>query len=214
MPNDLDPVRRTIAAYDAHATAYARVNAGLTPVRHLLDNFMRLIPPRTGPLRGAPGWRPTRVLDVGCGHGRDAAYLSAHRYQVVGIDLSRGQLACAVDNAPQAAFQQANMLTLPFRSGVFDGVWACASLLHLLRDQVPQALGEIRRVIRPAGLLYASVQIGEGSGWQVADHFGGAARFYTYFGPGEIAAYVQAAGFRVVQMTNSERWIDIFARAE
>jgi ubiquinone/menaquinone biosynthesis C-methylase UbiE len=204
MPEPIDPVARTIAAYDAHAADYARSSASLDPVRDLLDAFLRML----------PGNSPRHVLDVGCGPGRDAAYLAAHSCRVIGLDLSRAQLCWAAGHATASAFCQADMRQLPFQSNAFDGLWACASLLHLPRAQIPTALDELRRVARPGSLLYMGVKIGEGEGWSPAPALGGAVRYFTYFQPEEIAGLVTQAGFRVVELTNTELWINLFARAE
>ncbi len=98
------------------------------------------------------------VLDAGCGSGRDAlAFLKA------------GYIVGAFDgSAKLAAIASANT-GLPVRhmtfaqmdwDAAFDGVWACASLLHLPGAELPATFGRIRRAVRPGGVFYASFKEG------------------------------------------------------
>jgi demethylmenaquinone methyltransferase/2-methoxy-6-polyprenyl-1,4-benzoquinol methylase len=111
-----------------------------------LDRFRR-----PGPIR--------RVLDVGCGTG-DLARLVARRYssaQVVGADFTAPMLANARRRGRRAAegsrvgLARATALQLPFADGSFDLV-TNAFVARNLSD-LPRALGEMRRVLRPGGVL-------------------------------------------------------------
>ncbi|MEZ5558866.1 MAG: class I SAM-dependent methyltransferase [Pseudomonadales bacterium] len=106
-----------------------------------------------------------RVLDLGCGEGRHAitAYLEAP-VQVLGIDLSAPDLATAVERAAQflrhdddrqLSWIRASGLQLPFADASFDKV-ICAEVLEHVPDY-PGVLKEIRRVLKPGGLLAVSV---------------------------------------------------------
>ncbi|MFE2377136.1 class I SAM-dependent methyltransferase [Streptomyces sp. NPDC059398] len=109
-----------------------------------------------------PGGRD--VLDCACGIGTQALGLAAHGHRVTGSDLSpvataRAAREAAARGLPFAACA-ADMRALPFRSASFDLV-VCAdnSLPHLLTPHdVRAALGEMRRVLRPGGLLLLSTR--------------------------------------------------------
>ena len=202
MPGQIamsNPADRTTRTYDAHAQTYAQINRSTAPVQPMLDRFERHCPAGT-------------VLDVGCGHGRDARYFAAHGCRVTGVDLSMGLLAIARQTAPDASFCQADMRRLPFSAGVFDGLWVCASLLHVPRADAPTALGEFRRVLRPGGLLYVGVKAGTGEAWVRTQAYGGAERFFVYYRPEELAALVREAGFSIVEQPEQDGWINIFAQ--
>lgn len=90
-----------------------------------------------------------RILDLGCGKGRFAAYLRADGAEVVGLDLSAKMLGRAqgLDRVRGSA------LRLPFAASAFDGVAAVEVFEHLPPDQLDNALIEIRRVLKPGGRL-------------------------------------------------------------
>jgi SAM-dependent methyltransferase len=107
-----------------------------------------------------------RILDVGCGEGRHTlgAYLSANVH-AVGVDLSEQDLQTATERfkefeepgnaAKSVTFQKANALALPFDDNSFDKV-ICSEVLEHIPDY-QGVLAEIRRVLKPEGLLAVSV---------------------------------------------------------
>src|SRR5579859_6216102 len=136
---DLWANNRTIATYDKIAAQYAATNVEGVPDDRL-NRFAEIV---TG---GAPTSQ-FRILDAGCGAGQDSPWFHARGFQVVGVDLSAGMLAEARKRAPEVAFQQADLRQLDFSNGSFDGIWSCASLLHLPRANVPGVLRDFRRIL-------------------------------------------------------------------
>ncbi|MFN8483496.1 MAG: class I SAM-dependent methyltransferase [Anaerolineae bacterium] len=139
--------------------------------------------------------RGGRVLDLGAGSGWAARRMAADGFRAVALERSAGRVARARGDGA-LAFVLGDMRTLPFEAAVFDGVWACASLLHLSRREMPAALGGIRRLLREGGTLYVSMKAGEGEGWQSRGH--DAARFFAYYGGDELDALLAEAGFQRV----------------
>ena len=99
-----------------------------------------------------------RLLDIGCGPGTITVGLAAQVTpgEVVGIDMAESQLALARQKAAQqklqnARFQPGSIYALPFEEGAFDAVFAHAVFEHL--KEPVAALQEIRRVLRPEGLV-------------------------------------------------------------
>ncbi|HWD66838.1 MAG TPA: class I SAM-dependent methyltransferase [Caulobacteraceae bacterium] len=94
------------------------------------------------------------VLDAGCGAGRDAlAFLRAGR-QVVAYDGSAG-LARLASRNPGLDVLHMTHADIGWEAE-FDGVWACASLLHLPRAELPAAFGHIARALKAGGVFYSS----------------------------------------------------------
>lgn len=144
-----DPLRATIAAYEGGARAYAEHSRDRGGLAHLHRRFATLLQP------GA------RILDLGCGPGHDAAKLADLRLNVVGCDPARGLLHEAREHeALQGRLIAGDGRQLPFDGESFDGVWACASLLHIPKSQVSGALSEVQRVLRVGGVLFTSMQEG------------------------------------------------------
>ncbi len=193
----------TIQTYDAIAADYAERTWNIR-LERALDSFARYLIPAA------------RVLDLGCGPGRDIELLRARGARVIGADLSLGMLREARARVG-GALACGDMRALPCASASFDGVWLCASLLHLPRADAPHALAETRRILRATRPLYVGVQQGEGERW---DELRGA-RLFTYYQPDEIAALVRAAGFDIRESWVGDdtarthvKWINVIAVAK
>lgn len=105
-----------------------------------------------------------KILDVGCGTGRDFAYFLSKGKDIYGVDASRSMLAKANETLKQAGLDPGERLTeaiLPnldaFGDGTFDGVLCNAVLMHLPEDRLFDAVFSIKRVIRPGGILLFTI---------------------------------------------------------
>jgi len=194
---------RMRAAYDGIATQYAVRNAA---VYDAITAYGSLLLAHAGP--GA------RLLDVGCGPGRDAAWLTAHGAFVIGTDLSAGMLALARAALP-GRLVQLDMRRLPFADGAFAGLWGMASLLHLPKADMPGALHEIRRVLTPNGGLVLGLQVGTEEGWEESPYDAAVQRYFARYQPEEIVALLATTGFRVRQRGETherhKHWMQWFA---
>ncbi len=190
-------------AYDAIARAYAERNAAMPAV--LVDLGHRVL--------ALAGSRP-RLLDVGCGAGRDAAWLERRGARVTGIDLSRGMLAEARVRV-RGDLARMDMRTLAFSDGCFDAAWCMASLLHLAIADAPGALAEVRRVLRPGGVLALGLQEGAGEGWEPVPYRPDVERFFARYGEDEAEAVLLRSGFAVLDRGREEggsrRWLRFLA---
>jgi len=154
-PPERDRRERTRVSYDTVAEEYAaRIYGELTGKpfdREWLDDFAQ----RTRPL--GP------VCDVGCGPGQIARYLQERGARSLGLDLSFGNLKQARRLNSGLEFVQGDMLALPFAGETLGGIAAFYSIIHLDRDQVPVALREMARVLRPGGWLLLAFHLGTGT---------------------------------------------------
>jgi len=101
-----------------------------------------------------------RILDVGCGSGRDTLAFKKKGYQVDAIDYS------------EELVKKASRLTgIPIKLKSFyeiddyeayDGIWACASLLHCERNHLKEVIGKLVSALKPNGVLYMSFKYGNG----------------------------------------------------
>ena len=196
-----DPVKGTVAAYDATASRYA-ARWFRFRLETDLDRFARRL--GTG----------ARVLDVGCGPGRDVLALQERGLVPVGVDLSWAMLQEARRRV-QTPFVQADMRALPFADHSFGGAWVCASLLHLPKHEAPHVLEEIRRVL-DHGILYVAVKEGDGEGWVVGED--GRRRFFALYRQAELELLVERSGFEVLEVWTTpdaagrnQRWIALVA---
>jgi SAM-dependent methyltransferase len=206
--NGQDPLygtAETVASYDRAAEGFA---ARWNELR--LDRALNAFAGRVTGQR--------RVLDLGCGPGRDVHFLTQLGCQAVGLDLSAGMLAQARSRLPAVPLVRADLRRIPFSPGAFDGIWACASLLHLRRAELPAILTELSRLLRcPGGVLYVALKGGQGERWITAPS--GERYFFAYYQSAEVETQLDAAGFQVVeswvtpdQAGRDEPWINAVAR--
>lgn len=101
------------------------------------------------------------MLDLGCGHGRDAALFFDRGYHYVGLDFSRPMLEEADKLVPRSCLVEGSMYDLPFPNVSFDGVWAAASLLHIPSPRIREVLREMYRVMCPGGIGFILMHDGQ-----------------------------------------------------
>lgn len=134
--------------YDAFAAAYSAEN----------DNSLaNAYYERPAMLALAGDVAGRSILDAGCGSGMLSAALRARDAAVTGLDASAGMLGLAKERlGDDVELRLADLNDpLPFRAGAFDDVIA-SLVLHYIEDWAP-ALTEMRRVLRPGGRMFASV---------------------------------------------------------
>lgn len=100
------------------------------------------------------------VLDVGCGTGLATSELARLGVEVSGLDLSPGMLEVARRRLPEVTFEVGSMLALPYADSAFGGVVAWYSTIHVPDADLPTALAELARVLRPGGHLLLGFQVG------------------------------------------------------
>jgi SAM-dependent methyltransferase len=144
------------------------------------------------------------IAEIGCGPGHIGAYVRARSRRVVGIDLSREMAALARHRLDGVAV--ADMRALPLASASAAGVLAFYSVIHLPRADLPVALREFHRVLRPGGRLLLSAH--EGDGEIELDEFIGrpVPMIATLFRVDELTDACDAAGFRVLHAGPREHY--------
>lgn len=104
-----------------------------------------------------------RVLDAGCGRGRNSVYLMRHGADVFGVDVDPEQVqrvralkASIAPTLPDTNFHVADLRALAFPDGFFDAV-VCNAVLHFAEDEpaFESMVSEMFRVLRPGGLFFA-----------------------------------------------------------
>lgn len=190
----------TLSFYEGNADVYAQQTASVD-LTGLHQKFLSLLP------------KGGRILDVGCGSGRDLRIFKRLGFDCIGIDPS-SNLAHIAHEYSGCEIILAGVENLDFKS-CFDGVWACASLLHLPRHHFSSALNRILIALKPAGVLFISMQ--QGAGEFVAPD----GRFYSRYSSPELNELVADAGFVVLeewvtddaqQKSRAISWINILAR--
>jgi len=100
------------------------------------------------------------ICDMGCGPGQIARYLHLHGVDTLGVDLSPRMVAEAQRLNLEIHFHQGDMLSLPDANNSWGGIAAFYCIIHIPREQVVDALREMKRVLKPGGILLLTFHIG------------------------------------------------------
>ena len=167
--------RQTLAAYDTDAAAFATDWLGQPAPVDLQDIVERFF------VRG--GNSP----DIGCGCGREVAWLHANGFSAVGFDASEGLLKEARRRYPSYKFARAE---LPALNGVgtYDNVLCETVIMHLDRKEIAASVRRLLDVVKPSGILYLSWRVTEGE-----DQRDPQGRLYAAFDPAVVRAELKDA---------------------
>lgn len=177
-PEDLQRIAAlTLAHYDQHAQAFWEG----TRDHDVSQNIDALLSHITAPA-------PLRLLDLGCGPGRDLMTLKALGHRAVGIEGSPQLAAMARANSGCPVLEQ-SLIALDLPRSEFDGVFANAVLFHVPSQELPRVLGELRAALKPDGVLFSSNPRGNGEEGWTGDRYGAFHDWPTW------RRHVSAAGF-------------------
>jgi ubiquinone/menaquinone biosynthesis C-methylase UbiE len=141
-----------------------------------------------------------KMLDIGCGAGRDAEYFVKKEYDYVGIDASDGMLAIARKRLPNTQFVKMDFTLLDFEPQSFDCFMACASLLHIPKENLPAVLSKIKTVIKPGGVGLITVKekriLNDG---YVSQESRGITRYFSFYEYDEFNEMLGKNGFTVFE---------------
>lgn len=154
------------------------------------------------------------ILDLGCGSGRDSYYFKQQGYHVTSVDGSKELAKQASLLLEQPVINQL-FNEINFKEA-FDGVWACASLLHISIDEMPSILEKIRASLKQDGIFYISVKEGNGS---IIEKNG---RFFQYYSATQLQKIIhECVGLEVetlwrnTELRNGDEeviWLNVLGR--
>ena len=175
-------MNRTIDYYNKNAKTFAEetITADISNIR---KRFELRINSSSEPL----------ILDWGCGSGRDTLEFIKDGFNVEAVDASRELCEIASEyagiNVRCESFYDLDAINR------YDGIWACASLLHLQKKEIPNVITIAKKALKPSGILYASFKYGDFEGEEKERHF----------------AYLTESGFDdVMKSVDGMKLIDIF----
>ena len=142
--------RKTLAAYDCDAAAFAKDwhdQPAPVDLQEVVERFF---------VRGG------NSADIGCGSGREVAWLNANGFSAAGFDASEGLLAEARRRYPGFKFAPAE---LPELKGIgaraYDNVLCETVIMHLERAQIAASVRRLLDIVKPSGILYLSWRVTE-----------------------------------------------------
>lgn len=150
-----------------------------------------------------------RILDAGCGSGRDSKVFIEAGYDVISFDASEEMCKRASEYIDREV-KNMRFEEMSF-TNEFDGIWACASLLHVPQDELPDIIKKIRDALKLGGIVYASFKYGEGTKMR-------GDRVFRDFTEKSVIPLFENAGFEIVSNevgTDSrpgredEKWVNV-----
>ena len=152
------------------------------------------------------------ILDLGCGSGRDSKCFKDAGYMVTAIDASQELCIKASEYAGIdvrcMCFEELDDV------GKYDGIFACASLLHVPEGELPGILDKINTALKPQGVLYASFKYGNFAGERDGRYF------HDMNEESATELFTSVPGFKIEEMWQSQDvrrdkdayWINVIAR--
>jgi SAM-dependent methyltransferase len=168
---------RTLAHYDRNAEDFW-IGTREHDVRQNIDALLSSI----------EGFPPLRILDFGCGPGRDLAAFRALGHVAIGLEGSPRFAAMARAHSGCEVWEQ-DFLSLDLPEASFDGIFANAALFHVPSQELPRVLRDLHGTLKPRGVLFSSNPRGRNEeGWNRG-------RYGAYHDLDTWRAYLNAAGF-------------------
>lgn len=149
-------MKQTLDYYDINASGFFE-STFKVDMESLYQPFLRYLPDHAF------------ILDLGCGSGRDTLAFKNKGYQVAATDYSKE----LVDKASRLSgvdvrFESFYELSEQYQ---YDGIWACASLLHCERKRLPEVLEKILKALKVNGICYMSFKYGAGDRYKDGRQF-------------------------------------------
>ena len=170
----------TVQFYENNAEQFAQDTLNVD-MSQLYERFLSRLTPAS------------RILDAGCGAGRDTAAFLRLGYQVEAFDASAKLVEIAVQHSTFLNFSSAQP---------FAGIWACASLLHVPASSMSATLQHLAQLLQPQGVLYVSFKYG-------ADDVERNGRHFTNCTEQRLQDFLAGTGLRVI-----ETWLTADQRPE
>lgn len=153
------------------------------PETEQLDQFIKMLAEKA------------TVLDLGCGSGRDAEYLSNAGLNVIGVDLSEGLINEARKRRSNIDFRVMDLEKLDFSENSFDGIWSKLTILHVDRDTLPGILKNLHKILKPGGVLFIETKAGEGEAYEKVSFKDDEERLFVYYELDELKKLFENSGF-------------------
>lgn len=193
-------MKTTLSYYNEHAEAFA-ADTQHADMHLTQDRFLALLD------------EGSSILDFGCGSGRDIRYFMEKGFQVSGTDGS--EELCRLASAYTGTLVRHLLFQELDEKEAYDGIWACSSILHVPRKELPSVLGKMQAALKQNGIAYASFKYGDFEGERNG-------RYFTDFTEDSFCAILQEVqGFAIEECwltgdvrpgRGDEQWLNLILR--
>lgn len=189
-------MNQTISYYDKNAAEFCKntIDADMSFCR---NKFLKYL--KTG----------SAILDAGCGSGRDSVAFKQIGYHVTAMDAS-----LEICKEAEKVLRQ-KVICKTFEElddeNVYDGIWACASLLHVSKERMEDVLCRLKYALKDGGVLYASFKYGDEE--KIVN-----GRFFNYYNERSLRRLMRENGFEVLELfvtqdvredRQEEKWVNV-----
>lgn len=172
---------KTIEYYNQNADVFVR-GTRLVDFTVIQEHFIEMIP------------SGSKILDFGCGSGRDTKYFLEKGYQVMAMDgsveLCRLASVFTGIEVKEMLFQELDLVNK------FDGIWACSSILHLAKQELFPVIRKMHIALKDNGVIYTSFKYGDFEGERNG-------RYFTDFTKNTFQEFIKG----IPELTIEEQWI-------
>lgn len=180
-------------SYEATAEEFTRNIENLAPMQSI-ERFLKLLPAKP------------KIIDIGCGPGRDAKIFTEKGASVLGVDFCQNLIDIAKVRAPLAQFQLMDIETGNFPNAAFDGVWSACTLSHIPKKNLSAVLKKIHSCLKPKGYLYLALKKGVGEIFEKdARYQGDHKKFWAFYEEQEISKFLEDAKFKILECCTVEK---------
>lgn len=173
-------VNKTLNYYNQNADSFIEGTVSVN-FKEVQDKFLQMLSGK-------------KILDFGCGSGRDTMYFLKSGFDVTATDGSEELCKYASEytgiQVKQMLFQDLDEVDY------YDGIWACSSILHLSKNELRIVMNKMSRALKSDGIIYTSFKYGNFEGERNG-------RFFTDFTIDEFTDFVKD----VKEMAIEEYWI-------
>lgn len=158
-----------------------------------------------------------RVLDAGCGPGRDTDHFAGEDYDAVGVDIAGDTVEYAWEQGRDGEYAAMDIGDLAFEDDSFDGVWCNAALFFVPPDEMEEMVEELYRVQTGDGVAQFALKLGDGSITKQKDEADVSVEQYLV-PEADAVEMLEDAGYSVVDRSTADfgeyRFGNFFCRAE
>ncbi len=199
--NIREKIKQTINTYNQIAKLYSEYTLNKL-LQFQLTKFISLLPENG------------KVLDVGCGSGRDAAYFQEEGLNTIAIELADGMIEEAKKQNINAI--KMDLLDLKFLNNEFAGIWCMATLSNIPKSETKKIIKDFHKILKPDGVIYIAVKEGNTEEILTKEKYNNLPIFYAFYQKEELEKLLKENDFEIIESVISEdegtNWVEIFAR--